>query len=152
MPTQDKANEISFSLGDLKRILRRRMGWFGVPTLVGVVGALVLSLALPASYESTSTVLVEPQGIPDTLVETTVVAGTETRYGQLRLQILARDNLSAIIDEFKLYPGESVPREELVERMRQAVRIEPLPPAIIDPRKPPTLFEPVNAMVSWQFK
>ncbi len=72
MPTRDNTNEISFSLGDLKRILRRRMGWFLVPTLVGVVGALVLALALPASYEAASTVLVEPQGIPDTLVETTV--------------------------------------------------------------------------------
>ncbi len=139
MPTRDNTNEISFSLGDLKRILRRRMGWFLVPTLVGIVGGLALALGLKPSYEAASTVLVEPQGIPDTLVQTTVVAETETRYGQLRLQILARDNLSAIIDEFQLYPGESVPREQLVEQMREAVSIEPLPPAIIDPRKPPTL-------------
>ena len=139
MPARDNTNEISFNLGDLERILRRRFGWFLAPTLVGIVGALVLALGLEPSYEAASTVLVEPQGIPDTLVRTTVVAETESRYGQLRLQILARDNMSAIIDEFQLYPGESVPREELVEKMREAVSIEPLPPAIIDPRKPPTL-------------
>ncbi|MCH6562636.1 MAG: hypothetical protein IH800_09520 [Myxococcales bacterium] len=139
MPIRDNTNEISFSLGDLKRILRRRMGWFLAPTLIGIVGALVLALGLEPSYEAASIVLVEPQGIPDTLVKTTVVAKTESRYGQLKLQILARDNLSAIIDEFQLYPGESVPRAQLVEQLREAVSIEPLPPAIIDPRKPPTL-------------
>ncbi len=139
MSQQNNTNEFSFSLGDVKRILRRRMAWFGVPTLIGVVGALVLALGLPPRYEAASTVLVEPQGIPNTLVETTVVAETESRYGQLKLQILARDNMSAIIDEFHLYPGETVPREVLVERMREAISIEPLPPAIIDPRKPPTL-------------
>jgi len=139
MSTRDNTNEISFSLADLKRILRRRKLWFLMPTLVGVVGALGLALGLSPTYEAASTVLVEPQGIPDSLVETTVVAETESRYGQLKLQILARDNMSAIIDEFKLYRGESVPREQLVERMREAILIEPLPPAIIDPRKPPTL-------------
>lgn len=136
---RDSTNEISFSLEDLTRIVRRRIGWFLVPAALGVVGALGLALGLPPTYEAASTVLVEPQGIPDTLVQTTVVAETEARYGQLKLQILARDNVSAIIDEFDLYPGVSAPREELVEMMREAVSIDPLPPAIIDPRKPPTL-------------
>ena len=136
---RDRTNEISFSLEDLTRILRRRIGWFLVPAVLGVLGALGLALGLPPTYEAASIVLVEPQGIPDTLVQTTVVAETEARYGQLKLQILARDNVSAIIDEFDLYPGVSAPREELVQMMREAVSIEPLPPAIIDPRKPPTL-------------
>ena len=62
MPIRDNTNEISFSLGDLKRILRRRMGWFLAPTLIGIVGALVLALGLEPSYEAASIVLVELRG------------------------------------------------------------------------------------------
>ena len=139
MQAQQKSGELSFSLEDLTRVLRRRMKWFLIPTGVGVVLALGMALGLPPAYEAASTVVVEPPGIPNTLVETTVVAETESRYGQLRLQILSRDNLSGIIDDFRLFPGLSVPREELVAMMREAIKIEPLPPAIIDPRKPAKL-------------
>ncbi len=139
MCAQQRSGELSFSLEDLTRILRRRMRWFLIPTGIGVLLALGMALGLPPTYEAASTVVVQPPGIPNTLVQTTVVAETESRYGQLRLQILSRDNLSEIIDGFKLYPGVSAPREELVAMMREAISIEPLPPAIIDPRKPPTL-------------
>jgi polysaccharide chain length determinant protein (PEP-CTERM system associated) len=80
--------------------------------------------------------LIEAQGIPERLVETTVVQEKEARFHNLRLQILARDNLSAVIDEFALYSDIRAPREEVVERMREDITIEPILPAIVDPRRP----------------
>jgi uncharacterized protein involved in exopolysaccharide biosynthesis len=140
MAVQQRPDEIGFRFDDLLGIVRRRIWWFLVPSVLGVLGALALALGLPPVYEAASIVVVEPQGIPDTLVESTVVSETEARYSQLQLQILSRENLSSIISDFNLYADQGPAlREELVARLREEISIEPLPPAIIDPRKPATL-------------
>jgi len=136
MAARDMRNEAGLSLGDLYGVLRRRRWWFVVPTAVGVVVALALALALPAEYEAVATVTVEPPVIPDKLVPNTIASDTETRYENLKLQLLARDSLSSIITDSKLFEGATTPREEQVEELRQRISIAPLPPAIIDPRKP----------------
>lgn len=132
------AGELGLTLQDLRGIVRRRISWFAIPTAVGILFGLGVALFWPAEYEAAATLLIEPQGVPQNLVATTVSADTESRYGQIKLQIMSRDNLSEIIDEYELYPelvGE-LPREEIVEHMREKISIEPLPPAIVDPRKP----------------
>jgi succinoglycan biosynthesis transport protein ExoP len=135
MAARDMRNEAGVSLGDLYGVFRRRKWWFLVPTGVGVVLSLALALLLPAVYEAVSTVTVEPQVIPPDLAPTTIAADTETRYENLKLQLLARDSLSSVISDFKLFEGESRSREEQVEDLRERISLEPLPPAIIDPRK-----------------
>jgi polysaccharide chain length determinant protein (PEP-CTERM system associated) len=124
------------SLGDIYGALRRRRAWFLVPTAIGVVASLVLSLTLPAEYEAAATVTVEPPVIPDKLAPNTIASDTETRYENLKLQLLARDSLSSIITDFNLFEGATTAREVQVEEMRQRISIAPLPPAIVDPRKP----------------
>jgi polysaccharide chain length determinant protein (PEP-CTERM system associated) len=129
-------NEAGLSLGDIYGVLRRRSGWFLIPTAIGVVASLVLALALPAEYEAAATVTVEPPVIPDKLAPNTIGSDTETRYENLKLQLLARDSLSSIITDFKLFEGATTPREVQVEELRERISIAPLPPAIVDPRKP----------------
>ncbi len=128
--------ETSFNVDQIKKVLRRRWRWLVVPAAFGVVVSLGLALGLPPVYEASTTILIEAQGIPERLVESTVVQDKEARFHNIRLQILARDNLSAIIDAFELYPGEGRPREDLVARMREDITIEPILPAIVDPRRP----------------
>ena len=134
---QQDRGDLGISLGELTGIVRRRFWWFAVPAGLGALLGLILAVAWPAEYEAAAIVMIEPQGVHEDLVSSTVSAGTEARYGQIKLQILARDNLSSIIDEFGLYADEqsTTLREELVERMRGSTTIEPLPPAIVDPRK-----------------
>ncbi len=129
-------SDFGFSLEDLSGIVRRRFWWFGVPAGLGALLGLILALSWPAEYEAASIVMIAPQGVPERLISSTVSSNTEARYGQIKLQILARDNLSSINDEIELYADEqsTTPREELVARMRGALTIEPLPPAIVDPR------------------
>ena len=135
MASRDANTEISLGLGDLYLIARRRFWWFTIPATVGLVGSLARALVLPPEYEAEATVAVEPQGIPPTIAESTVVADTETRYDNLTRQILARDNMSAVIDEFALYEADDRTREEQIEELRDRITIAPLPPAIVDPRK-----------------
>lgn len=136
MTVRDVRSEAGVRIGDLYGVFRRRKWWFLVPTIVAVVGSLVLALALPPEYEAVATVTVEPQVIPDKLAPSTIDAKTETRYENLKLQLLARDSLSSVISDFKLFEGATSSREDQVEAMRKHISLEPLPPAIIDPRKP----------------
>ncbi len=136
MAARDMRNDAGLSLGDIYGVLSRRSGWFLIPTAIGVVAALVLALTLPAEYEAAATVTVEPPVIPDKLAPNTIGSDTETRYENLKLQLLARDSLSSIITDFKLFEGATTAREVQVEELRTRISIAPLPPAIVDPRKP----------------
>src|SRR5262245_40042380 len=138
MTTRDlrSSGEAGVSIGDLYGVFRRRFWWFMGPTLGGIVLALGLALGLPSEYEAVATVTVEPQVIPPTMAPSAIEAKTETRYENLKLQLLARDSLSSIISDFKLYENDTRPREKVVEAMRKKISLDPLPPAIIDPRKP----------------
>ena len=136
MAARDVRNEAGMSLGDIYGVLRRRRAWFLVPTALGVVASLVLALTLPAEYEAAATVTVEPPVIPDKLAPNTIASDTETRYENLKLQLLARDSLSSIITDFNLFEGDTSAREVQVEQLRERISIAPLPPAIVDPRKP----------------
>ena len=137
MTTRDlRSSEAGVSLGDLYGVFRRRLWWFLGPSLAGIVLAAGLALFLPAMYEAVATVTVEPQVIPQVLAPTAIEAKTETRYENLKLQLLARDSLSSIISDFKLFEDDTSSREQQVEAMRKQITLEPLPPAIVDPRKP----------------
>jgi polysaccharide chain length determinant protein (PEP-CTERM system associated) len=136
MATTQTGGETGFNLEQAGKILRRRAWWFALPAALGVVLGLGLAVGLPPEYEASTTILIEPQGIPEKLVETTVVPDKEARFHNIRLQILSRDSLSRIIDEFGLYSSLRAPREEVVERMRLDITIEPILPPIVDPRRP----------------
>ncbi|HTO53753.1 MAG TPA: hypothetical protein VMR50_10225, partial [Myxococcota bacterium] len=45
----------------------------------------------------------------------------------------------AIITDFKLFEGATSSREDQVEALRKKISLDPLPPAIVDPRKPAEL-------------
>lgn len=136
MARQENAQNAGFTPVDLIRIFRRRLIWFAAPALAVMTAALVVALVWPAVYEAAAVIAIEPQEVPENLVGTTVVSGTEARFNRIRLRIMARDHLSRIIDQFNLYPDEDGPRENKIEAMRAHIVIEPLPPAIVDPRKP----------------
>ncbi len=140
MAVPQGSSELGLSFQDVARIVRRRAWWFVVPALLGVTGSLALALGLPAVYEAAAVVTVEPQSISPELAAASIVDDPERRYNNLLLQMLSRESLSEIIDRFGLYPGEQELREVLIQRMREDdITIEPLPPAIVDPRKPVVL-------------
>jgi uncharacterized protein involved in exopolysaccharide biosynthesis len=135
-PRRENRVEAGFSISDLVRVFQRRIWWLIIPSAIGMVVAASVALSLPPVYTASTTVLIEPPGIPDRLVQTTVVQDKEARFHNIRLRILARDNLSRVIEDLNLFPGsEGTPREALVTRMRNATAIEPLLPEVVDARK-----------------
>ena len=136
MATRQARPEVSVGVGDLAGIVRRRLWWLAVPAGIGSVASLILARALPPVYEAYATVEVRPQVVPEALITSTIVASAEQRFGSIKNRILTRDNLNAIIQEFELFGGDERQRDEQILEMRSRIVIEPLPPAIYDPRKP----------------
>jgi polysaccharide chain length determinant protein (PEP-CTERM system associated) len=95
---------------------------FAVPC----VAATTAIFSLPTFYRSTVLIMVERQQVPETFVPSTVTSEIETRLHTISQEILSRSRLEALIARFGLYPSErnQVSSEELVERMRNDIRLE----------------------------
>ena len=98
-----------------------------------VVGAftclLVLTLViakLPNEYEATTTILVDPQQVPEKYVSAAVNSDPGERLNTLTQQILSRPRLQEIMDKFHLYsePNGKASKEELIQQMRDHIRIQ----------------------------
>ena len=107
-------------------ILQSRKKYFVIPALVVLVLAVLVAVLLPSIYESSSTILIEEQQIPQEFVRSTVTGFAEQRIQTLSQQILSRVKLWEIIRQFNLYSDlkEKLTREEIIEKMRDNIKLE----------------------------
>jgi polysaccharide biosynthesis transport protein len=120
-------------ISDLGGILRRRAKVVGITSLGLLLVVYWIAMALPNVYTSSATVLVEPQAVPEKLLEAGVAeSDINQRLHLMTAQILARPRLSKIIDDLGLYKEESkyLLREEVIDLMRGDVRVEPVIPEL----------------------
>ena len=118
---------------DLRGILRRRGKAMLATGGLVLLAAYWLAMALPNEYESYASVLVEPQSVSPDLVKAGVGrSDLNERLHLMTAQILSRPRLSRIIDEIGLYKevSEEMVREEVIDLMRDAVRVEPVAPEL----------------------
>jgi len=99
-------------------------------TLIAASVCLLLSTLviwkLPNEYEATTTILVDPQQVPEKYVSAAVNSDPSERLNTLTQQILSRTRLQEIRDKFNLYSElkQKLTDEELVDLMRDHVRIQ----------------------------
>jgi polysaccharide chain length determinant protein (PEP-CTERM system associated) len=130
--------EQSLRPSDIKRVFQRRarlaIVLAGVCTLLGILIAAVL----PNRYQAETTLLVEPQSISRSLVDSGVdEKELGSRLHLMTMQILSRSRLARIIDDLKLYPdlAEEKTREDVIAYMRSQIWVEPVLPALqTDPK------------------
>jgi succinoglycan biosynthesis transport protein ExoP len=89
---------------------------------LGIVG---ISL-LPDQYKATTTILVDPQKIPERYVSSTVTSDPNERLNTLKQQVLSSSRLQEIIDRDNLYSKmrKQKSREEILDFMRKQIKIE----------------------------
>ena len=90
-------------IGHYISILKSRKKYFIIPALVVLVVAILVARLLPSIYESSSTILIEEQQIPQEFVRSTVTGFADQRIQSLTQQILSRVKLWEIIQQFNLY-------------------------------------------------
>lgn len=114
---------------DILQVLRRRKLALIIPFAVAVLATPMLSWLLTDRYQSSTTILVVPQRIPESFVKSTVTSTMEERLQSISQQLLSRTRLERIIQNFDLYAEERKTglMEDVVERMRQDISVGSLP-------------------------
>ena len=105
----------------------RRRKWLAL-FIFAMVFTSVTSVAvfLPDVYESTATILVERQQIPEAFVQATVTGNIDLRLHTITQQVLSRSRLEGLINRFSLYADvlQRVSLEEIIETMRKDIMLE----------------------------
>ncbi len=112
---------------DAARAVWSRRKWLAILVFAAPFSAAVSLVAfLPNIYQSTATVLVERQQVPETFVSPTVTSALETRLHTISQEILSRSRLEELITRFGLYPDlrKRISPELVIERMRSDIRLE----------------------------
>jgi polysaccharide chain length determinant protein (PEP-CTERM system associated) len=109
----------------IEMVLRRRW-WIIIPVVLSLVIGITLSITLPKEYSAFTTILVEPQSVPQNFVKSIVTEGIERRIQTISQQILSRTNLEKIVKEFNLlsdYSPDSPGMEGAVNSLSSRISI-----------------------------
>ncbi len=120
---------------DPRALLRRWRTFVGV-LAGGLVLTLLVAFLWPPQYRSTATILIEQQEVPQDLVRSTITSFADQRVQVISQRVMTSANLLDIMRRYDLYPDDrkSKPREEVLGRMRDDIRMEMISADVIDPR------------------
>jgi len=108
-----------------KNTVRHYAGWIVLGTILFSVAGAAFLLSLPDHYKASTTILVDPQKVPERYVSPTVSSDPAQRLSTITQQVLSSSRLQQIIDQMNLYPElrGKMSREEIIETMRQYITI-----------------------------
>jgi len=98
-----------------------------------MLGALAISLAgftvialMPDYYKATTTIMVDPQKIPEKFVASTISVDLQQRLTTISQTVMSTTRLQEIIEQLNLYPQlrQTTPMEQIIELMRKDITIE----------------------------
>lgn len=115
-------------IGYLIGVIRRRVWQMVLPAVAAFVVIALVVAFLPAKYQSSATILIEGQEVPQELVRSTVTGFVEERLQTIMQVVLNRANLMSIIERVGLYQDErkTMTSEALVAMMRKDITMEPI--------------------------
>lgn len=96
--------------------------------LIWIVASSITAIivrALPAVYKAEVSILVDPQKIPNSVVQSMVTTNVQDRLATISQQILSTAQLQKVIDDFGLYRKEKkdLIAEEIVQMMRSRIKV-----------------------------
>ena len=87
---------------------------------------IYLAFTLPKIYSSQTLILVEPQRVPASYVQSIVSTNIESRINTISQQIMSRTNIEKIINEYKLLDDpkyEKMYQEDKLEMIRKQITV-----------------------------
>ena len=107
-------------------ILRRHKGWIFGPFLFTLVASVVGGYLWPDTYISRGVIKVEPQQVPESLVQSTMTRDMFDRINSMAESIESRDKLTEIIRTNNLYSKElsREPMEDVIDEMKKKIGID----------------------------
>lgn len=124
MPTYSEGTDLGYLIG----VVRRRFWQMVLPAFGLFLVVAVVVMLLPAKYQSSATILIEGQEVPQELVASAVTGYVDERLQSITQVVLNRTNLLSIIDRVGLYARDrkNMTAEELVDMMRKSITMEPI--------------------------
>jgi polysaccharide biosynthesis transport protein len=120
------ATEYELTLSDYLSIMRRHPAYLiGIFVAVLLV-ALIVAVFTPRTFQSTGTIMVVSQIVPESVVPTQVQVGVDERINNIKQRVLTRENLLTIANKYNLFSGSAsyLGSSELVQRMRDRVDVD----------------------------
>jgi len=93
--------------------------------LLGTAACVAIVYHMQPVYSASAVILVESQQIPEAFVAATVQTPLEARLDMLKQQILSRDFLWGLIEQFGLYPRQrrKLTKDEVLQIMRDDIKM-----------------------------
>jgi polysaccharide biosynthesis transport protein len=107
-------------------ILRQHWLLMLLSSLAAFTILATIVMLLPSVFEATTTIMVDPQQIPDKYVSTTVIEDPGERLNLLTQEVLSTSRLEKVMDKLDLYPvlRAQKGRDAAVEFMRTKITIQ----------------------------
>lgn len=105
-------------------IALRRKYWVIIPFLIVLLAGLAHLLRSPKIYEASTLILVQPQKVPQSLVQPIVQSNIEDRLRTITQQVTSRTNLESIITSQRLYTETKMLMEQKVQSVRRNIEID----------------------------
>jgi polysaccharide chain length determinant protein (PEP-CTERM system associated) len=116
----------NLDINDYLGIITRK-GWFILILFLFILfAASVYCVVVPMQFQSTTTILVIPQRVPENYVRSTVSNRIEDRLATIQQQVMSRTRLTTVMDELGLFREErrARPIEEVLEMMRKRIELK----------------------------
>ena len=115
-----------FELKDYLDIARRRKVLIVLTVAAIAVIATVIAMRLPDFYRSETVIMVDPQTVASSVVQSPVTSSVMDRLSTLQQQVMSPSRLLKVIDSQRLYPDlrGKVSDQDLVRKMQKATTIE----------------------------
>jgi polysaccharide chain length determinant protein (PEP-CTERM system associated) len=116
----------TYHLEDYLEIVSRRIWYIVIPFVIISIGTLVYATLAPRLYKASTLVLVTPQKVPESFIQSTVTSRIEERLQSISQEVMSRTRLEQVITEFGLYKEESrrMSREEIVALMQKDIAVD----------------------------
>lgn len=129
-----RSNELN--LGLLLEIVMRRKWFILVPAAVIILVAAIVALALPPMYQSTATILIEQQDVPEDFVKATITTYADQQLQIINQRVMTATKLLEIINKYDLYHDlrDKKTTEEIVAMMQRNISMNPISVNVVNPR------------------
>jgi uncharacterized protein involved in exopolysaccharide biosynthesis len=146
--------EKQLELKDIKNFIRRRKKSLFITFFLFLLLGLSIAIILPPIYQSQTTIIIEEQQISEEYVQSANPGYIEERIEMINQQVLARDKLIEIINQYDLYAElrDKLTMTEIVNKMRGDIFLENIQAPLINRRTSRSIISTVAFTLSYEGK
>jgi succinoglycan biosynthesis transport protein ExoP len=121
-------------IADALNVVRRRL-----PLILSVAPAVLLlaiflAFALPAKFQSTATILLEPSSVPKEMIKTSVVSYSNQQIELVQGRVMTLDTLEELVKSYDPYPEDTqLSARKKARQVLEDTSIERVDPVTMEP-------------------